>query len=456
MTTTLLAIDDDARSLALIQAALEQEGLEVLTSEDPAEGLEIVRTRSPRIVICDLVMPSMSGIEVLERIMQIDPTTEVILLTGHYSTESAVEAIQKGACDYLTKPVAPDRLRERVGQILTELRRASDAGRLDDQLLETSRFHGIITRSPSMLEVLAKVRRIAPHYRAVLITGATGTGKELVARALHSLSPVAKGPFAVCNCAALPDNLIESELFGYARGAFTGATQDKPGLFEHAHNGTLLLDEIGEMPLAAQAKVLRAIQHQELQRIGAPVPKKVNVRIIAATHRDLRAMSEEQKFREDLIYRLTMVEIDLPPLNERQADLPLLIRHFLTLFAAQYGKKLTGLTRRAEAVLMRHSWPGNIRELEGVIGSAALMAEHSLIDVDDLPKQLLRPASRAALEAGDVLVSLDEAQRRHARRVVEKLSGDKVAAAQILGVSRATLYRLLSSARGNAASAPRS
>jgi DNA-binding NtrC family response regulator len=444
MPITLLAIDDDPLSLELIRASLEQPDLEIETSLDPVAALDALQKKRPRLVICDLMMPNLSGMEVLERIRQIDTTIEVILLTSHYSTEFAVEAIQKGASDYLTKPIAPERLRERVDEALAEVRRAERAAALEEEVLEAWRFHGIIGRSPRMVEVFARIRRIAPHYRTVLVTGATGTGKELVARALHELSPVARGPFAVCNCAALPETLIESELFGYARGAFTGASQDKPGLFEHANHGTLLLDEIGEMPPAAQAKVLRAIQHQELQRLGSPVPKKVNVRVIAATHRNLRSMAAEQRFREDLLYRLGAVEIRLPPLSEREEDLPLLIRHFVSSFASQYGKKLKGFTRRAEKLLLQHKWPGNIRELEGVIGSSALMAEGPLIDVEDLPDELRHgTAPSQPADEGDVLISLDEVQRRHALRVIEKLGGDKVAAAQILGISRATLYRLI-------------
>jgi len=443
---TLLAIDDDPRSLALIAATVEQDGLEVLTCDDPERAIEIIRHRLPRVVICDLVMPKLSGMQVLHETITIDPTIEVILLTGHYSAETAVEAIRDGAYDYLTKPVDPDRLRARVDELVAEGRRVQHAARLDDELIETHQFHGMIGRSPAMIEVFGRIRRIAPHYRTVLITGATGTGKELAARAIHDLSPVAKGPFAVCNCAALPEALIESELFGYARGAFTGATQDKAGLFEHANNGTLLLDEIGEMPPSAQAKLLRAVQHQELQRVGSPIPKKINVRVIAATNRDLRSMAAEGKFREDLLYRLLMVELRLPPLSERREDLPLLIRHFVSLFSGQYQKKLSGLTRRAEAVLLHHAWPGNVRELEGAIGSAAMLTERPLIDINDLPPQFHVRSSAASQDHAreEVLISLEEAQRRHALRVVQEVAGDKVAAAQVLGVSRATLYRILS------------
>ena len=444
MQMTLLAVDDDPGSLALVAAAVEQQGLEVLTCSHPAQALEIVRARLPRIVVCDLMMPEMNGIEVLEHIQEIDPTIEVILLTGHYSTESALEAIRKGACDYLVKPIAPAKLLDRVNQILAEARRLQHAAELYREMLDSSRFHGMFGRSPAMLDVFRNITRLAPHFRTLLITGATGTGKELVARALHDASPVAKGPFAVCNCAALPESLIESELFGYARGAFTGAMQDKPGLFEHAHNGTLFLDEIGELPLPAQAKILRATQHQELQRLGSPTPRKVNVRIIAATHRDLRRMIREQTFREDLLYRIAMVEIRLPPLRERGDDLPFLIRHFVSALAIQYGKSISGVTRRAEAALLRYTWPGNIRELEGVLGSATLMTESGTIDIGDLPAQF-RDRSYIPEETDDeeLLISLDESQRRHALRVLEKVGGDKVAAAQVLGVSRATLYRLI-------------
>ena len=444
MKITLLAIDDDPGSLALVAASVEQPELEILTCSNPVEALDIVRDRLPRIVICDLMMPEMTGIQVLEQIQQIDPTIDVILLTGHYSTESALEAIRKGACDYLVKPIAPDKLLDRVNQILSETRRLQDAAELDQKVLDTNRFHGMFGRSPVMLDVFRSITRLAPHFRTLLITGATGTGKELVARALHHGSPVSKGPFAICNCAALPESLIESELFGYARGAFTGAVQDKPGLFEHAHNGTLFLDEIGELPLTAQAKILRAAQHQELQRLGSPTPRKVNVRIIAATHRDLRRMTREQTFREDLLYRIAMIEIKLPLLRERGDDLPFLIRHFVSVMAAQYGKKVLGVTRRAEAALLRYSWPGNIRELEGVLGAATLMTDSSLIDIADLPPQFRERSLQAeSTDGDDLLISLAEAERRHALRVLEKLGGDKVAAAQVLGVSRATLYRLI-------------
>jgi len=437
----LVVIDDDPQSLALAGAALKRYDIEILTAEDPVAGLELVRQRHPQIVLVDLRMPGMSGMEVLERIVAADPAIDVILITAHYSTESAVEAIQKGACDYLNKPLSPDRLRERVERLLAEAERRKKASRLDAELLDAYRFEGIIGRSPPMLEAFARVSRVAPHFRTALVMGATGSGKELVARALHRLSPVAAGPFTVCNCAAIPESLVESELFGHTRGSFTGATQDQAGVFEHAHGGVLFLDEIGELPLAAQAKLLRAVQNQEIQRVGSPAVRKVNVRIVAATNRDLRALAAENRFRQDLFFRLSMVEIKLPALAERKEDLPLLLRHFVDRYSGLYGKSIEGLTRRAEALLARYSWPGNVRELENAIGYACMMAESGRIDVADLPDNFQResPADAAGLE----LVSVDEIQRIHARRVVDYYGGDKQRAAEVLGVSRATLYRLL-------------
>src|SRR5580692_3492564 len=273
MTSTnllkLLAIDDDATNLDIIRLALERPGLEILTSNDPEEGFETFLRTRPKIVLLDLVMPKASGIEILERIVSVDPGVDVVLITAHYSAESAVEAIQKGAADYLTKPIEIDKLRSRIDTLLAEAETRQKTLRLDQELIDAYQFEGIVGRSPLMLEVYAKIRRIAPHFRTVLVTGATGTGKELAAKALHRLSPVARGPFVVCNCSALVDSLVESELFGYVRGAFTGATQDKVGMFEHAGGGTVFMDEIGELAPAAQAKLLRVLQNRQVQRVGS-------------------------------------------------------------------------------------------------------------------------------------------------------------------------------------------
>jgi DNA-binding NtrC family response regulator len=379
--------------------------------------------------------------------IQIDPSTDVILMTAHYTTESVLEAIRKGASDYVNKPFTPEQLRERLSPVIAEARKRLHAQGLEEEILRASRFQGVIGRSPLMADVFARARRIAPYFRTVLITGATGSGKEVLAHAIHQLSPAARGPFVVCNCAAIPENLLESELFGHVRGAFTSATSDKTGMFEAAHGGVLFLDEIGEMPVAAQAKLLRAVQSHEIQRVGSTVSRKVDVRIVCATNRNLAHEMETKNFREDLFFRISMVEIRLPSLAERREDIPLLVRHFINQFASQYAKKIEGITRRAEIAMLRYPWVGNVRELENVIGYACMMTQSSKVDACDLPGRFIAPPGVETLAGAPDspvdLVSLEEVDRAHARRVVNAVGGDKVRAAEILGVSRATLYRLL-------------
>ena len=284
----LVAIDDTPASLELVSEALQQDGLAIFTSTDPEEGLDLIYQEHPQIVLLDLVMPKLSGLQVLERVVEFDPSIDLILMTSHYSSETAVEAIQKGASDYLNKPISIPALRSRVEKLLADALRRQRALALDSELVDTARFEGMIGRSPLMWDLFARIRRVAPHYRSALITGSTGTGKDLVAKALHALSPANTGRFVTCNCSAVVETLFESELFGYVRGAFTGATADKMGLMEFAHGGTLFLDEIGDMPLSTQAKLLRALQNQEVTRVGSVTPRKVDVRVIAATNRDVQ------------------------------------------------------------------------------------------------------------------------------------------------------------------------
>jgi DNA-binding NtrC family response regulator len=443
----LIAIDDDPESLRLVEAALCAtlgDQLDVLSFTDPVVGLEAVRRQRPEGVLLDLRMPTLSGMEVLERIVEMDRSIDVLLLSAHDSAEAAVEAIQKGACDYLTKPIEPHRLQERVSRFVEDAVRRRKTDQLDGELLGACRFEGITGRSPAIRDVCAAIRRVAPYFRNVLISGPTGSGKELVAKALHRLSPVgSSGPFIICNCAALTETLIENELFGHARGAFTGAVAEKAGFFEMANGGTLFLDEIGEMSPAAQAKVLRAVQNQEIQRVGSATVRKVQVRIVAATNRDLAEESLAKRFREDLFYRLSMIELKLPSMADRKGDLPLLMREFVDHFSLQYGKQITGVTRKAEAILFRYSWPGNVRELENTIDYACMVCDSARIDVGHLPERILRPPQARVPAGSHPLVSLEEMDRMHARAVVEQLGGDKAEAAAVLGVSRATLYRLL-------------
>ena len=442
----VVAIDDDEQHLKFIAKVLSRENVSVYTSTSPQEGLQQVYKERPNLVVVDLVMPGMSGLQTLERIVEFDPAIEVVLLTGQYSTDSAVEAIQKGAADYLTKPVDVEKLEKRVEALLLELHKGQRCLQLEHELLENSQFSSMVGHSAAMLEVFHRIRRVAPHFRTVLLTGETGVGKELAAQALHWLSPACSGPFVTCNCSAVVETLAESELFGHVKGAFTGAMQDRVGVFEAANRGTVLLDEVGELSLSMQAKLLRVLQNQEIQRVGSPVARKVDVRVVAATHRDLKQMVKNQRFREDLFYRLSVVQIKLPSLAQRKDDLPLLERYFIKRFAEQYSKPLRGITRRAEVLLARHSWPGNVRELENVLGSACMMTEGDTIDVGDLPEYLReRQEADASVETqeGEALSTLEQVERAHTLRALESVGGNKVRAAELLGVSRAKLYRIL-------------
>jgi len=439
----LLAIDDDPQSLSQITDALGDEGLEVTTTEDPEAGFEMFQRLRPRIVILDLIMPRASGMDLLKRMIAADPGSNVIVISGHYSAESAMEAIQQGACDYLTKPLDFQRLRHRIASFLAEAEIRRRTLSLDQELVHTCQFEGIVSRSPLMFDVFAKIRRVAPHFRTVLVSGATGTGKELVAHALHRLSAPSPGKFVACNCAALVESLLESELFGYVKGAFTGAIQDRAGLFENADGGVIFLDEIGDLSLPAQAKMLRVLQDHCVRRVGSSVSRSIDVRVVAATNRDLRKMAHDGQFREDLYYRLAVVDIALPTLAKRREDLPLLQRYFVERFATQYKKPISGLTRRAQGLMATYPWPGNIRELENVLGNACMMVDSKFIDANDLPERLRTPFTGDSVMDEDLL-SLDEVQRRHVMRVLDRVGGNKARAAEILGLGRATIYQILS------------
>jgi DNA-binding NtrC family response regulator len=456
-TISLVIIDDNPGSLEFISTALARSGVQIFTASDPEEGLDLVYTHRPHVVMTDLVMPRLTGLEVLERITEFDPVIDVILMTAHYTTETAVEAIRKGAADYLNKPISLATLRDRVGRIIDAAQQRQLVMNAEDLVMEKAQFEGIVGRSPQMWEMFSRIQRIAPHYRAALITGQTGTGKELVAQALHRLSP-ANGEFVVLNCSAVVETLFESELFGHVRGAFTGADRDKTGLFEHASGGTLFLDEIGDMPLTTQAKLLRVLQNQEVQRVGSLTPRKVDVRVVAATNKDLRCAITDRQFREDLYFRLSMVEIHTPSLSERMDDLPLLARHFVKRFSQQYKKEVRGLTQRAQILLGRHTWPGNVRELENVIGHGCMMTMTDMIDVTDLPPlapQIRRmpigaepsPAvGSAAPEASTSPVSTDisnQSLEEHEKRLVTdalaQAGGNQSKAARQLRIGRDAL-----------------
>jgi DNA-binding NtrC family response regulator len=443
---TIVIIDDHEGILELLSTALAREGVRIITASDPEEGIEAVFREHPQIVLTDLVMPGLSGLDVLDRIAEFDPAIDVILMTAHYTSESAVEAIRRGAADYLNKPIPIALLRERISKLVAAVRARQRAAALESDLGEGAKFEGMVGHGAAMWEMFSRIRRVAPHFRTVTITGETGTGKELAARALHNLSPVRSGRFVVINCSAVVETLFESELFGHARGAFTGATQDKMGLFEFADKGVIFLDEIGDMPMGTQAKLLRALQNQEVTRVGSLTPRKVDVRAIAATHRDLRAAVAAREFREDLFYRLSMVEIHVPPLSERKEDLRLLTRHFVEKFAAQYGKTIRGLTQRCQIVLARHDWPGNIRELENVLGYACMMVLGETVDIQDLPEYLRSACQKANGPELAPLVpegSLEGHEKRLLAEAMATAAGNQSEAARALRIGRDALrYKL--------------
>ncbi|NUQ27183.1 MAG: sigma-54-dependent Fis family transcriptional regulator, partial [Acidobacteriaceae bacterium] len=423
----------------LLSTALEREGLSIHTANEPTQGLEFVRSLRPRMVITDLVMPGMTGLEVLRQVMHIDPTIDVLLMTAHYTTETAVEAIRNGAADYLQKPVKIADLRERVRRLLeaAEKRRLASSGSDD---AGDFHFEGLVAKSEAMWNLFAMVEKVAPHFRSLLIQGPTGSGKDLIARALHERSGL-KGKFVVLNCSAVVETLFESELFGHVRGAFTGADRDKTGLFQLADGGTLFLDEIGDMPLNTQAKLLRAIQNQEVMPVGSLHAKRVNVRIVAATHRNLRQAVQQGIFREDLYYRLSMVELTLPPLAARKEDIPLLSSFFLRRFAVDFGKKVEGISQRALRVLERYSWPGNVRELEHVVGRACMLTDNVTIDVKDLSENIIAASSEALVEAVDDpgVSVLDSQERAVVERILHETNWNQSEAARKLGIGRDAL-----------------
>jgi DNA-binding NtrC family response regulator len=418
-------------------------GYEPIATADPDQALRLVRSGRCRLVLADVQMPGMDGYEFLDRALRSDPGVHVIVMTGEYTLDSALEAIRRGATDFLPKPIDRIRLKRTLDEVAALYDQRRRVRALEEQLLRDLEFHGIVGKSPAMLEVFDFARKVAKHYTNVLIAGPTGTGKELVARAIHQISPVSQQRLAVCNCSALVDTLLESQLFGHVRGAFTGATDTRPGLFEYANGGTVFLDEVSETSLAMQAKLLRVIQNREIQRVGSPEVRQVNVRLIAATNRDLRAEVLAGRFREDLFYRLSSIHIRIPSLTERLEDIPLLMQFFLKKYNEAYGKNFAGLTRRAQSVLLQHNWPGNVRELENVISSACITAGGEFIDLDDLPEHMQRRGPRSLDGEEWRPLSLEDVQKVHIQRVLTMCQGNRLRAAQILGIGRTSLYRYL-------------
>jgi len=431
----VLVADDETIVRESLRDWLGDVGHQVLTAENGIQALEIIRKEKPAVLITDLVMPGMDGIELMKKAREIAPGIEVIIITAYGSIPTAINAIREGAYDYIEKPFCPERAELLIDKLMEHQWLLEENIALQQKLEERYRFENIIAKSPRMRQVIEVIKVVAKSNATVLITGETGTGKELVARAIHSQSYRRDRPFVAVSCAALPESLLESELFGHEKGSFTGAYAQKKGKFEVANRGTLFLDEIGEMSANVQVHLLRVLEEKEFNRVGGNEPIKVDVRVISATNRDMKEAIAKGQFREDLYYRLNVVNIELPPLRERTEDIPLLAEHFLKGFALENRKEITGFSPQASNFLLRHEWLGNVRELENAVERAVILAQNSVIDVADLSQQNLVPAGSNASEK-----DLKQVEKDHIQNVLAETGGNYTEAARILGISRMTLY----------------
>ena len=432
----VLVVDDEAIVRESLRDWLGEVGHQVLTAENGPQALEVIQKEKPAVLITDLVMPGIDGIELMKRAKEISPGIEAIIITAYGSIPTAINAIREGAYDYIEKPFCPERAEILIDKLMERQRLLEENLSLQQRLEERYRFENIITKSSRMQQVIEVIKVVAKSNATALITGETGTGKELVARAIHSQSHRRDRPFVAISCAALPESLLESELFGHEKGSFTGAYAQKKGKFEVANRGTLFLDEIGEMSANTQVHLLRVLEEKEFNRVGGNEPIKVDVRVISATNRDMKQAVAEGKFREDLYYRLNVVNIELPPLRERTEDILLLAQHFLKRFALENQKKITGFSHQATDFLLKHNWPGNVRELENAIERAVILSKNSVIEAADLSQQNLMPAGSTT----SPVPNLKQVEKDHIQNVLNETGGNYTEAARILGISRVTLY----------------
>jgi len=451
----ILVVDDEPVQREMVLGFLAKQGFDVTSAENGEKALQLFRQESFDLILTDQKMANMSGLDLLQAVHAINPETPVMLITAFGSIDEAVAALKQGAIDYLTKPLNLDDLLYRIRRVVNRHRIINENRELREALRERHRIEGIIGESGQMLEVLSLVRRVAPSEATVLIRGESGTGKELIAKAIHFASPRARGPLVKVNCAALPETLLESELFGHEKGAFTGAIGARQGRFELANGGTIFLDEIGDLPLHLQAKLLRVLQEREYEMVGSSRPVRVNVRILAASHRPLEALIKAGQLREDLYYRLNVVTITIPPLRERRDDLTFLIDHFLRHFAAKNHKTIQGLTREARDILMRYDYPGNVRELENIIERAVVLTRDDVIGSGDLPLTVQEPALEDNSETS-LAVMVERVERRMIREALAWSDGVQTRAAERLGMSeRALRYKLTKYGFGEAAAEPK-
>jgi DNA-binding NtrC family response regulator len=441
----ILIVEDDREMARFLTELLREERYEIEVALDGSSALERHKRGKFDLTITDLMMPGMKGTELVARLKALDPDHPVLLITAFGTIESAVEAMHAGALNYITKPFRSEEILLHVRRALEQRSLRKELERLRTEVRGRYQFSNLIGRSETMERIFDAVAQVSDLPANILITGESGTGKELIARAIHFNSARARGPFVPLNCAAVPGALLESELFGYVRGAFTDAKKDRRGLFQEASGGTLFLDEIGEVAVNLQAKLLRAIEEKEVRPLGANKNEKVDARLISATNRDLEQRVREGSFRQDLYYRLNVIRIELPPLRERTEDIPALVGHFIQKFADQARRSVAGIDNDALMALMSHRWPGNVRELEHTIERAVLMGKNATIGVDDLPQAMFiashndPPLERAVAKG----YTLYELEREYIQRVMETTKGNKTEAARILGVDRTTLYRKL-------------
>ncbi len=436
----IVVVDDEPAQRELIGGFLTKQGHVVFPAASGPEALAHVKNRQVDLVLSDCRMPGMSGPELLRGIKAVNPEVPLILMTAYGTIETAVHAMQDGAADYLSKPLDLEELLIRLARVTEQARLRSEVRDLQAQLVERHRLEGIVGESGRMQDVLALAKRVAPSDATVLIRGESGTGKELIARAIHFNSPRAGGPLVNLNCAALPEQLLESELFGHEKGAFTGAVAQRKGRFEQADGGSIFLDEIGDLSPALQVKLLRILQERQFERVGGNRTIGVNVRVMAATHRDLEHALREGTFREDLYYRLNVVTIQIPPLRERREDIPLLLDHFVRKFAEKSRREVTGITAPARDALLKYDYPGNVRELENIVERAVLLCRGRVIDLEDLPPTV-RPGQRGAGEPlpKDLPGILADIERQAIESALERSGGIQTQAADALGISERVL-----------------